>query len=80
MIIYRNRFYRLETVEIISTSYKDMFGMNGLESVEIIKYKRLTDVIGSKSESVYETTLAQFEETYISIEDERDEKLKSLGL
>jgi len=45
-MIYRNRFYRLQTVNIISTYYKHMMGISGIENIEIIKYKIITDTIG----------------------------------
>lgn len=79
-MIYKNRFYPLDTAVIISTSYKDMMGMKGIESVEIVKYRRLTGVFGDKIDWVGETTLDYFNETYISLQDERDEKLRKLGI
>jgi len=86
-MIYRNRFYRLQTVKIISTSYKDMMGMSGIESVEIIKYEILTDTIGCSYASdplsrtrIYDLTSEIFHETYVTLQDDRNEKLEKLGI
>ena len=59
-----------------------MMGMIGVKIIEIIKYGVLTDTIGCSYDSprIYELISEQFHETYITLQDDRNEKLKKIGI
>jgi hypothetical protein len=61
-----------EIVEVVKISTKTMFGMKGMEDVEVVKYKK--KLIGVNVDVTMET----FKKRFHSIIDVRDEKLNKL--
>jgi hypothetical protein len=61
-----------EIVEVVKISTKTMFGMKGMEDVEVVKYKK--KLIGVNVDVTMET----FKKRFRSIIDVRDEKLNKL--
>jgi hypothetical protein len=61
-----------EIVEVVKISTKTMFGMKGMEDVEVVKYKK--KLIGVN----VDVTMEAFKKRFHSIIDVRDEKLNKL--
>lgn len=61
-----------EIVEVVKVSTKTMFGMKGMEDVEVVKYKK--KLIGVS----VDITLDSFNKRFQSIIEIRDEKLNKL--
>ena len=61
-----------EIVEVVKVSTKKMFGMKGMEDVEVVKYKK--KLIGI----TVDVTMEIFKERFQSIVEVRDEKLNKL--
>ena len=77
-VIYRNRHHPLETVKITSITETMMMGMNGNERVKTVMYEKITDIFGSRRKSELETTWDNFNEKYVTIAEDREEKINKI--
>lgn len=79
-VIYKDRLQPLATVMIIATSERKMMGMQGIEKVETVLFKSITNASGDRISSFNkeETTWDNFNSKYIAISDDREEKLNQI--